>query len=106
MGCDFYIVTVLEGVGQAAGGNRVDIQIEYKRECGYFTIADDSDDEKGFNQAQQMKRHEKISQLSSEKRGWDNDEIREKYHAIVKGQYPDVETIHSLAKFMYTHLRT
>ena len=37
---------------------------------------------------------------------WDDAAMREKYHVTVKDQYPNVETIRSLTKITYTHLRT
>ena len=103
MGCDFYIITAIEGVGETIGGEQVNINIVHKRECGYFILYD-SDDKDELNQTQ-IKRCEKINHVCSDGI-WNNDAIHTKYHAIVKDQYPDVHTIHSLTKFRYTHLRT
>ena len=106
MGCDYYIVTDLEGAGEASGGEPVDIHIAYKRERGYFLDGtDDSDDERDGKKDAQMKRHENIRRLCSEGKGWDDDGMREKYHAIVKREYPEVEKIHSLTRIIYTRLR-
>ena len=109
MGCDFYIVTLLEGTGERQRqSDDEDIVIEYTEVRGYYGLYnEDSDDEDAMRQAHQKQResHEKVRQLCSES-VWVNEAVREKYMAIVRDQYPKVEVVRDLARVTYTRLRT
>ena len=111
MGCDFYIVTLLEGSGERRRqSDDEDIVIEYKEDRGYYSLYssnEDSDDEDAMRQAHQKQResHENVRQLRSGS-VWVDEAVREKYMAIVRDQYPEIEAVRDLARVTYTRLRT
>jgi hypothetical protein len=45
MGCDYYIITYLYGLGKARNGDNIEIDVIYKREPRYFRYREDSDEE-------------------------------------------------------------
>ena len=103
MGCDFFIVTMLEGSGER---DDEDIVIKYKEDRCYHGMYS-SDDEDTMRQAHQKQRdsHENVRQLCSGS-VWVDKAVREKYMAIVSNQYRDIEAVRDLARVTYTRLRT
>ena len=103
MGCDFYIITLLEGEGRTDTGKRVDVEIQYRRQRGYFLDGGntDSDDDDARNRGKQIERYDTTRDLC-ESGTWTTGTPVDKYYSVVKQKYPEVDAVWNLKRITYT----
>ena len=103
MGCDFYIITLLEGEGRTDTGERVDVEIQYRRHRGYFLDpgGSDSDDDDASVRGKQMELYETTRDLC-ESGAWTTGTPVDKYYSVVKQKYPEVDAVWNLKRITYS----